>query len=57
MPFKPNYAQQRGDRKRAKEAKQQEKLERRKAAAAERKGPDSETDEAAPDAAEPPKEA
>ena len=37
MPFKPNYTQRRGDRKRAKELKKQEKLQRREDEAAKRK--------------------
>jgi hypothetical protein len=37
MIFKPNYKQQRGDRTRAKEQKQQARLQRREADAARRK--------------------
>jgi hypothetical protein len=37
MPFKPNYRQQRADRNRAKDQKKQAKLQRREAAAAERR--------------------
>ena len=37
MPFKPNYNQQRSERNRAKEAKKQEKLQRREEEAARRK--------------------
>ncbi len=37
MAFKPNYNQQRRDRERAKEQKKQEKLQRRKEAADQRK--------------------
>lgn len=37
MPFKPNYNQQRNDRKRAKEQKKLEKLQRREDEAARRK--------------------
>jgi hypothetical protein len=45
MPQRPNYSQQRGDRDRAKRAKQQEKLKKREDDAARRKaargdGPD-----------------
>ena len=37
MAFKPNYNQQRAERNRAKEAKKQEKLQRREEEAAKRK--------------------
>jgi len=37
MPFKPNYRMQRSDRMRAKEQKQQKKLERRAEKVAQRK--------------------
>ena len=37
MAFKPNYRQQRSERERAKEAKKQEKLQRREEEAAKRK--------------------
>jgi hypothetical protein len=37
MPFKPNYGQQRAERKRAKDAKKQEKLQRREEKVAARK--------------------
>jgi hypothetical protein len=37
MIFRPNYKQQRGDRTRAKEQKQQARLQRREAQAAQRK--------------------
>lgn len=42
MAFKPNYRQQRNDRARAKQAKKQEKLERRAEKAAPRE-PDNQT--------------
>ena len=46
MAFKPNYNQQRAERNRAKEAKKQEKLQRRQEAAAERKSvPEGESPE------------
>ena len=37
MAFKPNYRQQRSERERAKEARKQEKLQRREEEAAKRK--------------------
>ena len=37
MPFKPNYGQQRAERKRAKDAKKAEKLQRREEKVAARK--------------------
>jgi hypothetical protein len=37
MPFKPNYGQQRAERKRAKDAKKLEKLQRREEKVAARK--------------------
>jgi hypothetical protein len=52
MPFKPNYRMQRADRKRAQAEKQQKKLDRRAARAAQRKGEnlDSEVDGPSPGA-------
>ncbi|MEM7226447.1 MAG: hypothetical protein AAF495_25975 [Pseudomonadota bacterium] len=43
MPFKPNYNQQRSERKRSKEQKKLEKLQRREEAAAQRKAEQAET--------------
>ncbi len=37
MPFKPNYNQQRAERKRVKDAKKQEKLQRKEAEVAKRR--------------------
>jgi len=50
MAFKPNYNQQRAERNRAKEARKQEKLQRREEEAAKRKADPDGTDPAAADA-------
>jgi len=47
MPFKPNYRMQRSDRERAKEQKQQKKLERRAEKVAQRKALQGEPETAA----------
>jgi hypothetical protein len=53
MPFKPNYRMQRSDRERAKEQKQQKKLERRAEKVAQRKALQAEPESAAaPDGGE-----
>jgi len=45
MAFKPNYGQQRNERKRSKESKKQEKLERRAAKRKEEEGEDGQPQE------------
>jgi hypothetical protein len=48
MAFKPNYNQQRSERNRVKEAKKQEKLQRREEEVAKRKAARDENPDAAP---------